>query len=148
MNKKGFTLVELLAVMALVAMLSGVAVAATTKWIVKSKKDTFTNYEENLQKAAENYISSRTDLVVPGDTAGTNISAADMHDSGVLENLIDPIKKEPCSYKNSYVNVKGVYDTADSCNITYKYITCLRCPNYTSEACSNPVFSNIKIVDE
>ncbi len=137
MNNKGFTLVELLAVIALIAILSGVGVSASSRYIVKSRQKTYQNFEGNLKTAAYNYISDRTDLVVPGDPNGYTVDAEELHDMELLDNLIDPSSKTPCDYKNSYVTVTGSLDNPNSYNIDYKYKICLRCSNYTSAACNN-----------
>ena len=62
MNKKGFSLVELLAVIAIMGILSGICILAVTRYISNSKKKTYKNFEENLRGAAVNYLSSHTEL--------------------------------------------------------------------------------------
>lgn len=59
MNKKGFTLVELLAVIALVAILSGIAVTNVVSSINNSKKNAFLLDAKRMVSKAEYLISSK-----------------------------------------------------------------------------------------
>lgn len=157
MNNKGFTLVELLAVIAILSILSGSAVTAVTSIITKQRKKAYKNFEGQLRSAAVNYVSDRTDLVVPNSTTAnyptgrqdgfrvpndagwTILDAEELHDMGLIDNLVDPSDKTECDYKNSYVKVKSTYANGDannpSYNLAYTYMVCLKCSNYTSSDC-------------
>ena len=61
MNKKGFTLVELLAVIALVAILSGIAVVNVVSSINNSKKNAFLLDAKRMISKAEYLLSKDTE---------------------------------------------------------------------------------------
>lgn len=135
MNNRGFTLMELIAVIVIVGLLSFVAISALSKNIEGSYKKTYKNFEQNLKSAAKDYYSIHTDLLVPGGAADT-VDAAELHDAGYLDNLIDPKDKQACDYTNSYVTTSASYASAGSYNLSYTYTVCLVCPNYRSKTCS------------
>lgn len=55
-NKKGFTMVELLAVITIIGILSSVAVAGVTQYLNKAKKQDFAVLEKNMKTALDNYF--------------------------------------------------------------------------------------------
>ena len=63
LNKKGFTLVEILATVAIMAVLSGVAVTATTKYLEKTRQESYKALEASAYSAAQNYIQQRSAIV-------------------------------------------------------------------------------------
>lgn len=136
MNNKGLTLIELLAVIVIIGVLSGIAINAITKSITSGHKKGYKNLEQNLRTAAKDYYTVHTDILVPGGDFHM-IDAAELHDAGFLDNLNDPIDKKICDYDNSYVRTRASYKDDNSYNLTYEYVVCLRCSNYESPTCSN-----------
>ena len=91
MNNKGFTLVEVLAVIAIIGILSGVAVMGVTKYLQESKNQAYDILAHSSAVATENYIldSGATD---------SKVAIKDLVDKGYLENRIDPANKnKKCS---------------------------------------------------
>lgn len=62
MNKKGFTLVELLAVIALIAILSGMAVPNVMSSINNSKKNSFLVDSRRMISKAENLVATNSTI--------------------------------------------------------------------------------------
>lgn len=127
MNNKGFTLVEVLAVIAILSILSGVAVTGVSKYLVKSRQQVYDSMASSAYDAAASYILKEG---IPSDG---KISFSELISSGYLEEVIDPKTKEKsCSCDNndncnSYVEVQKLLvseiDTLDD----YKYIVHIRC---------------------
>ncbi len=57
MNKKGYTLVELIAVITIVALLASVAIISYTYFINKANESAYDNYIDSLHEAAIMYFS-------------------------------------------------------------------------------------------
>lgn len=133
MNNKGFTMVELIAVVALIAILSGVTISAVTRQMEKSKRKTYKTHEENLKRATTNYLSTHTELA---NSSSLIIKAQDLINEGFLEDLNDPVNKDETCNSKSYVIVTAKYDTAESYNINYdSNKICLICNSYKSPGC-------------
>lgn len=131
-NNKAFTLVEMIAVVALISILSGTAIMSVSNIVNKSKKKTYQNFEKNLKVAATNYIGKHPELVA---TSSQKLSATKLIDEGYLETMVDPANKSSNCNKNSYVTVyqkraNGAF------NIEMSYKICLVCSSYkTSNDC-------------
>ena len=62
-NKKGFTLVELIVVIAIMAVLAGTVAGVTVSQLNKSKNDTAASEIKNLLNEFETFIAGSTELV-------------------------------------------------------------------------------------
>ena len=82
MNKKGFTLVELLAVIVILALLALVAYPNVTKIISDAKGKTKTIQMASLEKAAETYVAKHADTL--GDSEIICVST--LKKDGLIEN--------------------------------------------------------------
>lgn len=60
--KKGFTLVELLGVFAIISMIVLLAVPSVTNMLKQSEQDQYKNFENDIFLAAEAYLSSNSDI--------------------------------------------------------------------------------------
>ena len=93
MKKKGFTLVELLAVIAILAILIIIALPNILEMFNKAKKDSFVNeVRSSFRSAQQKFISEGGTSVIPGMGTGgyyTNISLEEF-----LENLPEDIPAE------------------------------------------------------
>ena len=106
MNNKGYTLVEVLAVIAILSILSGVAVAGVSKYLVKSRQQAYDSMASSAYDAAASYI---------------------------LKEVVDPKTKEKsCSCSdndncNSYVEIQKLSVSDTNALDDYKYIVHIRC---------------------
>ena len=82
MNKKGFTMVELLGTIVILGILMSVAIAAYSTIRERSAKKTYNLLHKGVADAAENYF-----LDVPGDD---NITVDDLVEQDYLEPANDP----------------------------------------------------------
>ena len=141
MNNKGFTMVELLAVVALICVLSGTALLAVTRYVSSAQKKTYKNYESNLKGGAVNYLTTHTELA---SLSTQKIYATDLIQEGYLEDIEDPVKKGmKCNTsdktKDSYIIVEAKRKNEDDnnfdYNLTFTYKVCLICDSYKSSGC-------------
>lgn len=120
--KKGFTLVELLAVfslMAVIALLSIPAITGMLKSIDETKNKTF---EQNIFLAAEAYISDNRDKYLELKTANvtTYVRIENLLNTYLNSNLINPKTKKQIRLENSddsdnmlvlvYMNSQNIYE--------------------------------------
>ena len=129
LDEKGFTLVELLAVVAIMAILMGVATINLSKSQEKARQEAYSAMESSAHAAAQNYIQ-RHSSVVPTSPSYKTITISTLVEEGLLPKLIDPLKKgETCSGEVLVQKEKGTGNTLDS----YKYIVKIQCSRYNGE---------------
>lgn len=132
-NNKGFTLVEILAVVVILGILTGVAVPAVSHFIGKSRQKSYEMMEESLYEAAKNYVmneSIESEIVDAGES-GYKLDANMLMESKYLESLTDPANKN----KNCQgsVTVRFSEDSSledDALLGNYEYWVVLKCSKY------------------
>lgn len=130
LNKKGFTMIELLAAIAIISILSGVAVTAVTKYQEKARKESYEAMEKSAYVAAQNYIQ-KTGFVVPSDGTTRKIDIETLVDGGDLDKLHDPRVKGSYCHSGSTVVVSKEKGTGTKLD-KYTYLVTIKCRNYTS----------------
>ena len=124
MNKKGFTLVELLAVIVIISLLSSIAVISYTAFINKGKDRVYETYMDTMHAEAVIYILKNFNKITVSSTP---------HQLTLSELGIDPInnpndKNDLCV--NSYVEyLKNPSTDSAMQSIIYKVV--LKCNDYT-----------------
>ena len=68
MNKKGFTLVELLGVITVLAIIGVITMPIVNKTIKDSKEKSYKAQIKEIEKAAEDYTAENMNLVLDGTT--------------------------------------------------------------------------------
>ena len=129
MNKKGFTLVELLSIIVIIAILASVTTVVYTSVTEKGKKGVYNNYENTLRGAAEQYLIENFDLI-PTVNNSISITYQTLLNKHHIETLKDP-KGGNCN-SSSVIVTRGA-DISNNYNLTYK--VCLICTNYKSSGC-------------
>ena len=127
---KGFTLVELLAVIVILAIIGGVAAISYTTITKKTEDDYYINLMDNLALSATNYFNDNRSSRPGFDNDGklkicSKVNLKTLVDEAYIENVNDS-KGNSCDLNNSYVYIKR-----DS-NKQYVYQTYLICDNYTN----------------
>lgn len=124
-NNKGFTMIELLAVVTIMGILMVVAVPAVTKYITKGRNQSTETMLKSTYEAAVNYMMENDEIV---GSSGLTINVSDLVSKQYLEPLIDPIGNEAdCGGTGSIVEVSKDDTTAGGL-ANYKYKVTLVCP--------------------
>ena len=130
--KKGFTLVELLAVIVVLAILSGIAIISVSSILDKGTEDVYLDYEKTLETGTQNYLVTHLDKI-PTISTPTRINYTDlMNDDASYKSLKDP-KGGSCN--NSYVVVSKASVSEHEINYDLNYKVCLICNYYKSTGC-------------
>lgn len=127
MNRKGYTLIELLAVIVIIGVLSSIAVIAYNSFVDNTRDRVFKTYENTMKASAEMYLIDNP-AKVPAVGGQTRIEIEDLS--------IDPIENPDDSNDlclNSYVKITRGADIGLNYNLTYD--VCLKCNEYKSAVC-------------
>ena len=130
LNNKGFSLIEILAVVAIMGIMSGLAVAAYTSYQDKVRTDSYEAMESSAYAAAQNYIQ-QYGIVIPSDGTPRQITVPALVNSGLLSKLEDPKVKGSLCHDGSYVNVSKQPSDKDKLEV-YTYEVVIKCRDYTS----------------
>ena len=151
MNRKGFTMVELLGAISILSILMGIAVAAVTKYQLKARNSVYETHEKNLKAAAQNYLLDNQGEIPEADNE-IQIPATTLIDNSYIERLNDPVSKELDCNAGTYVVVKNkgnitsnsgsvssYYDEngdlkeSNTKNLDLEYKICLKCSDYITK---------------
>ncbi len=133
-KEKGFTLVELLAVVTLMGVLSSVAVAAVTQYAEKAKKQDFAVLEKNMKTAINNYFIDHSSFI-PAIGLSKTVTAKTLIDENYLSSMNDPDKKgNQCNLTSSKVTVTRSGEQSDF-NMKLDYKICVICSKRKSTGC-------------
>ena len=133
MNKKGFTLVELLAVIVIVGVLLYTAIINIGRLITKNQKNAYDNHEKRMVSAARNYLTTHTEIEIP--ESGYTLTVNDLQSAGLLDEIVDPKSKKLCDKDSSKVIIKK--GSTSEYNTEYTFEVCLYCPGITDPKCKN-----------
>ena len=134
MNKKGFTMIELMATITLLGIMSTLAVVSVSKYLNKSKKAVYRDYEDTLKNATTNYFLDHTGLLPEiNDVRGTKVLATTLVNEGYLENMKDPKNNSLYCNNSSYVIVTRKDNVGFNMDLEYR--VCLVCSKYKSSSC-------------
>ena len=134
MNKKGFTMIELMATITLLGIMLTLAVVSVSKQFNKARNTAYKDYEKTLEGAATNYILNHTGLLPKiNDPNGTKVLATTLVNEGYLENMKDPKNNSLYCNNNSYVIVIRKNNVGFNMDLEYK--VCLVCSKYKSSSC-------------
>ena len=123
MNNKGFTLVEMLAVVAILGMLTTLAAIAYSKYIDKTKDDAYKILAESAANAAEEY-----NMVHFGTTT---VTLETLVEDQFLESVTDPNDKS----KKCTGSVKITHKTNNTGLDTEYFDVVLLCPKHKNKYC-------------
>lgn len=92
MSNKGFTLIEILAVVTIIGVVSLITMPVVQKNITKSRQQAYNNQIDNIVKAAKDWSSENLTNLPENNNEKLNISLEMLMSLGYLEdNLVDPL---------------------------------------------------------
>ena len=119
LNKKGFTLIEILATVAIMGILSGVAIMGVTRYIEKTQREAYEMMQKTVYDAAASYFQK--------NPSSNSVDTQTLLSEGYLETLQDPSNKnETCSGDVEITKTLGLATALDS----YTYTVKLQCKKY------------------
>lgn len=144
MNQKAFTLMELLAVVILLAILAAIATGAYYNHLSKSRQKSFemaektlvndvkNAYADCLSGANNNFCNSHPDFGYQNET----IYLKELISTGYSERIKNPYNTDSyCDEDLSYIKVTSNNTNANNHDISYQ--VCLVCGDNRSSTCSN-----------
>ncbi len=130
LNNKGFTLVEILASVAILAILSGTAIMAVTRFQHQTRQKDYEAMETSAYNAAQNYIQE-TGFVVPSDGSTRTITIETLVNAGYLPELQDPASKGFFCHNGSNIVVSKQKSSGSKLE-KYTYLVTIKCSKYVS----------------
>lgn len=123
-NNKGFTLIELLGVVVILGILTGVAIPAVSKYLQRSKNESYDVMITSIHDGAMSYMMDKNEYPV----GEAEIDIGVLEDAGYVESLADPGSSGKCSGQ-----VKVRLSEAGGTTILpeYEYKIELNCPSKT-----------------
>jgi len=124
MNNKGFSMVELLAVVAILGVLSTIGVVAVSNILEKAHEEYYKNQEKNLVLAAQSYMNANQNELPKVVGRKEKITAKELKEANYLKKDVTRYDgKTKCNDEKTYVNVFK-YGNSD-----YSYTAYLTCPD-------------------
>lgn len=123
MNKKGFTLIELIVVISIMVAIGLVIATNMSALFSKSEEETYINFKKKIEDAACIYIerNDKKDLKQSCRVSSCNIKTKDLIESGLLEaNLKDPNTGKMVKDSNKYEVVIKWEDYEKKCSLNIK----------------------------
>lgn len=120
MNKKGFTLVEVLVVIVIMSIVATSSVVMYNKSIERRKREEFYSLCEKMEVAAEAYVYDN-DISITNTTSQCKVTLANLQSEFLIDdNLVNPITNaivsDVCVYAYKDANNNVVYDACDGYN--------------------------------
>lgn len=114
MNKKGYTLIELLAVLSIIAVILLIAIPSVTRQLSGIEDNNYKQFKQNIYLAAESYINGNPDEFINlKETNGEAcIEIEDLvYEGWIKSNMNNPKTNKKISMSGSVkiVNINGEY---------------------------------------
>lgn len=119
MNKKGFTLVELLGVIVILGIIATITVPLIQRTIIENTEEAYNDQVTSFERAAKNYVASDVYNMTNCQTKICTISLKELQEKGYLQSgdIVNPITDEN-------FNMDNVVDiTYDGDTFSYNYDT-------------------------
>ena len=124
-TKRGFTMVELLATIVVLGILTTISIAAIQRIMAHAKEKYYESQEQSMIAASRNYAEKNKQYLPKINGHVTNISLKKLVESKYIDKVVDYSKKA-CSEDDSYVQI-FYYDSE------YQYLPYLKCDDWTSK---------------
>ena len=137
-NKKGFTMLELLAVIIILGILITLAYMGVSRYLNQARNATYSDFEQNIKDGVTNYLIDHTGTI-PNEEESLVVDVKKLVCEGYVEDLQDPRESSKTCNLESYAIVTRKNDSTSG-NMDIEYKACLKCGNYTSPDCSITTF--------
>ena len=119
LNRKGFTLIELIVVIVIIVLLSLILIPNVMLFVSKNNKDMCYKLKDNIESAAKMYVNeNKYELGFNCEGNPIEIGLSTLIDTGKISSpVINPVTNKPVS--NDDVKVEVKYDCGTK-NFTYK----------------------------
>lgn len=119
MNRKGFTLIEVIVVIVIIVLLSLILIPNVMLFVSKNNKDMCYKLKDNIESAAKMYVNeNKYELGFNCEGNPIEIGLSTLIDTGKISSpVINPVTNKPVS--NDDVKVEVKYDCGTK-NFTYK----------------------------
>lgn len=119
MNRKGFTLIEVIVVIVIIVLLSLILIPNVMLFVSKNNKDMCYKLKDNIESAAKMYVNeNKYELGFNCEGNSIEIGLSTLIDTGKISSpVINPVTNKPVS--NDDVKVEVKYDCGTK-NFTYK----------------------------
>lgn len=133
-KNNGFTMIELLAVITILGILSAIAVGGLTQYLNNAKQKDFEILEKDFKAAANNYFLTHAGEL-PAIGGSTTISAEKLVAESYLDGLKDPDRNgSNCNLSTSKITIKRTGSSHDF-NMSLNYKVCIICSRMRSKDC-------------
>ena len=127
MNKRGFSLVELLAAIVILGLLSTIAIVGVNKIINTAESKHYNAQMQDMVMAAKSYSQDNRNVLPKRKGAITTVKLSQLQQAKYIGEITDR-HKGVCDPETSYVQIFKYDDNH------YSYTAFLSCPNYTSKS--------------
>lgn len=124
-NNKGFSLVELLAVISIIGVLSVLAVVSVQGVLSRSRDEYYKSQKQDMEMAARSYVENNKSLTPKISGQIRDIKLSELQNNKFISKVVDANKKA-CDYEKSFVRVYKYED-----NLIYT--SYLECPGYNKD---------------
>ena len=125
MNRKGFTMVELLGVIVILGILSVISIVAIQGVLEKARKEYYKTQKNNMIMSTESYLNSNKNLLPKVSGQIIKVELGTLENNKFIDKVVD-YNKNDCDSTNSYVQV---FKYRDEIN----YTSYLKCPSYNDD---------------
>ena len=133
-NKKGFTLIEIITIIVILGIVMTIAVIGVNKYIQNARNNTYKSYIKNIETAAENKmvecVTGKSNCDIPEAGYSKKVTIESLIEDGYSDKLKDP--EEEGSFCSGYVEVKNEGASVPD----LKYNGCLKCSKYETDGCN------------
>lgn len=122
LNKKGFSMVELLAVITILGILSTISIISVQRILARAKEEFYDKQRKNIVMAAQSYLQNDKSKQPKVLGQKTTLTLKELKENKYIDKVVDYSKKE-CHPTNTKVTIFN-YDQ----NEDYTYTAYLYCP--------------------
>jgi len=130
MNNKGFSLVELLAIITILGIIMGIAIPAYQHYVTDSRKTGYNTLVTTCRTAAQNRF---IDEVLPNECKKYDI-VTELYKQGYMDKPSDPASS--ANNCTGYVYIKSITTSTNNMD-NYKILVSLKCSTYSVEDCKD-----------